>query len=245
MQVPNRHFRKVGAAIFLMASQLSGVFTKEGRYPLLKTQMVNAEPYENSDAYRLEAPNWHFRKVWSEIHLKAPHLSGVLPKEDFYNLLKTLMANAEPYENPDAYRLKVPSLHFRRVWSVISLMAPKLADAFTNVGFLSASENADGKCGDVRKSRFLLYGGKNRNIQKFGSAISIKVPQLYDVLSKEEFYPLLKTHLVNADPYENPDADRLKAPNRHCLKVGDAIPLREPKLYDVFPKDDCYHLQKQ
>ena len=37
-----------------MVSQLSDMLSKEGFYPILKTLLINAEPYEKSDAYRLK-----------------------------------------------------------------------------------------------------------------------------------------------------------------------------------------------
>ena len=119
-------------------------------------------------------------------------------------------------------------------------MAPKLPDVFTNGGgafYPLLKKKMVNATPFGNPYAYCLKGG-NRNLRKFGSGIFLKVPQLYDVLPKEEFYPLMKTHLVNAEPYEYSNAGRLEAPNRQCLKVGAAISLRAPKLYDVFPKDE-------
>lgn len=77
-------------------------FLIEYLYPLLKTQLANAAPFENPDAYRLKVATRHIRKAVSLIPLAVPHLYDVFSKADFYHLLKTLMVNAEPYEHPDA-----------------------------------------------------------------------------------------------------------------------------------------------
>ena len=54
-----------------MVSQLSDMLSKEGFYPILKTLLINAEPYENPEAYRPQVPTRHFRKVRSVIPHKG------------------------------------------------------------------------------------------------------------------------------------------------------------------------------
>ena len=66
-KVLNRHFPKVGSAIFLRAPQLYGVFPKDGFYHTQRTQLINAEAYKNPDAYRLEVTCPNFRKVGAAI----------------------------------------------------------------------------------------------------------------------------------------------------------------------------------
>ena len=80
-------------------------------------------------------------------------LNDSFPKYDFYPLLKTKVVNAKPYENPDAYPQKVPNRLFRKARSVISLRGPQLPGVFSEGDFYLSSENADGKCGTIRKFR--------------------------------------------------------------------------------------------
>ena len=113
-----------GAAVLCFVS-------KEGCYPLLQTQMVNATPYKNPDPYLLKVQNPHFRKVGSVSFIRAPQLSSMFQKEDCYPLLKTKPIYAEPYENSEDYRLGVSNRHFRKVGAAISPWAPQLSGWFS------------------------------------------------------------------------------------------------------------------
>ena len=46
--------------------------------------------------------------------------------------------------------------------------------------------------------------------------------------------------MVNAGPYENPDAYCLEGLNRHFPNVGSGIPIKAPQLSGSFPKEDFY-----
>ena len=73
-----------------------------------------------------------FRKVGPVIPLISSHVSA-----DFPNgapLLKTRLANAEPFENPDSYRPEGPNRNCRDVGTVISIRAPQLSTAFSKEG---------------------------------------------------------------------------------------------------------------
>ena len=84
----NRNIRKVGSVIALRTPQLSGAFSEEDGYHVLKTQLIYEEPYENPDAYAMRMPNRHSRELGFAIPLMAPKLSDVFAKEDFYPIWK-------------------------------------------------------------------------------------------------------------------------------------------------------------
>ena len=130
LHATNRQFLTVGAAISPTVPQLDDVFPKESVYHVAKAQLVNSEPFGNSDAYLLQAPSRHFRILGGSIPLRAPKLPDVFPKYGFYPLLKTQLVNPASCENPDACLLDAPNRHFRKVGPAISIMVPQLPDLF-------------------------------------------------------------------------------------------------------------------
>ena len=83
--------------------------SKEDRYPLLETQLVNAEPYENPNAYCLEGPYRNFRKECPAIFLTVKKLSDAFPKGDFYHHLEDIgyIRNRKKLQTPAVWKCQI------------------------------------------------------------------------------------------------------------------------------------------
>ena len=187
-------------------------FQKVDRYHLLETNPLNAEPYGNPNAYRLEAHKSSLSESMARDSPKGDAVIFCVSKRGFIPSAENAadrcgIVRKFRYLPPESAQSALPDSrgrYFPNVAAVIFCVFKR--------GFLTSSANTSGKCGIVEEIQIhTVWKFQIDTSRQYGAEIG-------------DFYPLLKTQLLNAALFENSDAYRLKAQNRHFRKVGAKSP---------------------